>query len=41
VRKNEGMPDDLVNVLLLAAQADVRILIFDPSALEVPGLAKY
>jgi len=39
--KNEGMPDDLVNVLLLAAQADVRILVFDPSAMEVPGLAKY
>lgn len=29
---NLGLPESLVNVLFLAAQADVRFLVFDPSA---------
>jgi len=36
-----GMPDSLVNVLHLAAQADVRILIFDPDAAPLEGLVIY
>lgn len=33
-----GVPDDLVRVLQLAANADVRILIFDGDASELDGL---
>ncbi|WP_338524006.1 ABC transporter substrate-binding protein [Pseudomonas batumici] len=36
-----GMPESLVNVLHLAAQADVRILIFDPDAAPLEGLVIY
>ncbi|WP_339420337.1 MULTISPECIES: DUF5983 family protein [unclassified Pseudomonas] len=34
-----GTPDALVNVLYLAALADVRLLIFDPDAAVLDGLA--
>lgn len=36
--QEHGMPDDLIQVLHLAGQADVRILIFDADAPELPGL---
>lgn len=36
-----GMPVELVDVLHLAAQADVRILIFDPDASQLEGLPTY
>ncbi|MCG8277423.1 ABC transporter substrate-binding protein [Stenotrophomonas sp. NLF4-10] len=36
--RNKGIPDDLVNILELAGQADVRILIFDGDAPVLPGL---
>lgn len=36
-----GMPVELVEVLHLAAQADVRILIFDPDAAQLEGLPTY
>ena len=38
---DKGMPESLVNVLLLAAQADVRILIFDADAPVLDGLPLY
>lgn len=34
-----GIPEALVNVLYLAALADVRLLIFDPDATVLDGLA--
>lgn len=36
-----GLPVELVEVLHLAAQADVRILIFDPDAAQLDGLPVY
>ena len=36
--RNKGMPDDLANILDLAGQADVRILILDADAPVLPGL---
>ncbi|WP_338570644.1 ABC transporter substrate-binding protein [Pseudomonas canadensis] len=36
---NAGTPEALVNVLYLAALADVRLLIFDPDAAVLDGLA--
>jgi hypothetical protein len=36
-----GTPEALVNVLYLAALADVRLLIFDPEAAVLDGLAIY
>ena len=36
-----GTPAALVNVLYLAALADVRLLIFDPDAAVLDGLAIY
>lgn len=36
-----GLPVELVEVLHLAAQADVRILIFDPDAAQLDGLHTY
>lgn len=36
-----GLPEELVEVLHLAAQADVRILIFDPDAAQLDGLHAY
>ncbi|AZE99512.1 hypothetical protein C4J95_2050 [Pseudomonas orientalis] len=36
-----GLPAELVEVLHLAAQADVRILIFDPDAAQLDGLPVY
>lgn len=36
-----GTPEALVHVLYLAALADVRMLIFDPYAAALPGLAEY
>lgn len=36
-----GTPETLVNVLYLAALADVRLLIFDPSAAALSGLAVF
>ncbi|WP_458131863.1 DUF5983 family protein [Pseudomonas sp. R3-41] len=36
-----GTPEALVNVLYLAALADVRLLIFDPDAAVLDGLAIY
>ena len=36
--QNKGMPDDLANILELAGQADVRILILDADAPSLPGL---
>lgn len=38
---SRGMPEDLANVLALAGQADVRILIFDADASELDGLPVY
>lgn len=38
---SKGMPDDLMQVLHLAANADVRILIFDADAPELDGLPIY
>ncbi|KRP72594.1 MULTISPECIES: DUF5983 family protein [Pseudomonas] len=38
---DKGMPESLVNVLLLAAQAYVRILIFDADAPVLDGLPLY
>lgn len=38
---NAGLPEELVNVLHLAGQADVRILIFDPDAACRDGLPTY
>ncbi len=37
--RSEGMPDDLANILELAGQADVRILILDADAPALPGLS--
>jgi hypothetical protein len=39
--RNAGVPDSLVTVLHLAAQAEVRILIFDPDAPTLNGLPLY
>lgn len=36
--KDRGMPDDLANILELAGQADVRILVFDGDAPALLGL---
>ncbi|EDV5274825.1 ABC transporter substrate-binding protein [Salmonella enterica subsp. enterica serovar Mbandaka] len=36
--RDKGMPDDLANILELAGQADVRILILDADAPVLPGL---
>jgi len=36
--RNKGMPADLANILELAGQADVRILILDADAPVLPGL---
>lgn len=36
--RDKGLPDDLAEVLHLAAEADVRILIFDAEAPELDGL---
>ncbi|MEL7551504.1 ABC transporter substrate-binding protein [Pseudomonas protegens] len=36
--RNKGMPDDLANILELAGQADVRILILDADAPALLGL---
>jgi len=41
VHKVRGLPDDLANILYLAAEADVRILIFDVDAPLLPGLPVY
>jgi len=38
IHRDKGMPDDLAQVLFLAAEADVRILIFDADAPLLPGL---
>lgn len=38
---SKGMPEDLMQVLHLAANADVRILIFDADAPELDGLPVY
>jgi len=38
---NAGTPEALVNVLYLAALADVRLLIFDPDAAVLDGLAVF
>lgn len=35
---DEGLPNELIRLLGLAGQADVRILILDPHAAVVPGL---
>lgn len=35
---SKGMPDDLAQILALAGQADVRILILDADAPVLPGL---
>lgn len=37
--QDKGMPDDLANILELAGQADVRILIFDGDAPALLGLS--
>ena len=37
--RTKGMPDDLAQILELAGQADVRILILDADALVLPGLS--
>lgn len=36
-----GLSESLIDVMLLAAQADTRILIFDPDAAALEGLASY
>ena len=36
--RSKGMPDDLAQILALAGQADLRILILDADALVLPGL---
>jgi hypothetical protein len=36
--RSKGMPDDLAQILELAGQADVRILILDADAPVLPGL---
>jgi len=41
IHRDKGMPDDLAQVLFLAAEADVRILIFDADAPLLPGLPVY
>jgi len=41
VHKDRGLPDDLANILYLAAEADVRLLIFDIDAPLLPGLPVY
>ncbi|WP_460479564.1 DUF5983 family protein [Comamonas humi] len=39
--RNKGMPDDLVHILKLAGQADVRILILDADAPVLEGLPRF
>ena len=39
--QSKGMPEDLIQVLQLAAMADVRILIFDADAFVLDGLPIY
>jgi hypothetical protein len=39
--REKGVPGDLVQVLELAAQADVRLLIFDGDATVLEGLPVY
>jgi len=41
IHRDKGMPDDLAQVLFLAAETDVRILIFDADAPLLPGLPVY
>ncbi|KXU38353.1 hypothetical protein AXE65_01965 [Ventosimonas gracilis] len=41
IHRDKGMPDDLTQVLFLASEADVRILIFDADAPLLPGLPVY
>jgi len=41
VNKDRGLPDDLANILYLAAEADVHHLIFDTDAPLLPGLPVY
>ena len=36
--RSKGMPDDLAQILELAGQADLRILILDADAPVLPGL---
>jgi hypothetical protein len=38
---NKGLPAELVDVLHLAAQAEVRLLVFDPFASVLEGLALF
>lgn len=38
---SKGMPGDLANVLTLAGQADVRMLVFDADAPVLEGLPLY
>lgn len=37
----EAFPTEVINILTLAAQADVRFLIFDPNAYVLEGLPLY
>ena len=37
--RSKGMPDELAQILELAGQADVRILILDADAPVLPGLS--
>lgn len=39
--RETGLSESFINVVLLAAQADVRILIFDPDAPDLEGLGCY
>ena len=39
--RNQGMPEDLANILELAGQADVRILILDADAPVLEGLPRF
>ena len=38
---SKGMPEDLADVLALAGQADVRVLVFDADANELDGLTVF
>lgn len=38
IHRNKGLPPDLAHLIELAGQADVRFLIVDADAAEVPGL---
>jgi len=41
IHRDKGMPDDLAQVLFLASEANVRILIFYADASLLPGLPVY